>query len=46
MVDCNPKATPQNFDHDLSPLDCPDEVDAELHNKYRELVGLLLFLHQ
>ena len=35
MVDCNPKATPLDVDLNLSLLDCPDEVNAELHNQYR-----------
>ena len=46
MVDCNPKATPLDVDLNLSLLDCPDEVNTELHSKYRELIGSLMFLYQ
>ena len=46
MVDCNPKATPLDVDLNLSRLDCPDEVNAELQSKYRELIGSLMFLYQ
>ena len=46
MADCNPKAKPLNVDLNLSLLDCPDEVNAELQSQYRELIGSLMFLYQ
>ena len=46
MVDCNPKATPLDVDLNLSLLDCPDEVNAELQSQCRELIGSLMFLQR
>ena len=46
MVDCNPKATPLDVVLNLSLLDCPEEVNAELQSQYRDLIGSMLFLYQ
>ena len=40
MFNSNPKAKQLGVDLNLSLLDCPDEVNAELQLKYRELIGL------
>ena len=45
MVVCNPKATPLHVDLNLSLLDYPDEVNAELQSQYRELIGSLMSLY-